>query len=154
MKKQKEFNHNFLSQFSNEVLSKGAEAVLPQNLSGKWLKRIQKMADEFLDENFEGKNCSEISDVTSPIFSACVAEIAKHKKGVDIQNSQELFVKYSTIYAISITMETMRRNAGLNFESPTLKNIFSDKRLHDLKKQYSHLGKFFQQVCLDSETDQ
>lgn len=153
MKQQNESNHNFLSQFANEILSKGPEALLPQNLPGKWLKRIQKMADDFLDINFRGKSCSEIPDVTTPVFSACITEIVKYQKSGDIKLSREHSIKYSTIYAISVTMETMRREAGLDIELPTVENIFSDKRLHDLKEKHFELEKFFKQVCLDSEQE-
>ncbi len=152
MKKQKESNIT-LSQFANEILSKGAEAVLPQNLPERWLKRIQKMADDFLDINFEGKSCAEISDIAAPIFSSCVTEIVKYQQGKNAELSRDIFIKYSTIYAISITMETVRREAGLNIDPPRVENIFSDKRLHNLKKKHSNLGKFFKRVCLDPEKE-
>jgi hypothetical protein len=41
-----------LSEFYNEVLTYGPVAVLPQNLNDKWIQQLQKMADDFLDSNF------------------------------------------------------------------------------------------------------
>ena len=148
--KQQNDSSIFLSQFANEVLTKNAEAVLPQNLPEHWLKRIQKMADDFLDANFEEKNCADASDEAAPVFNACVTEIIKNQQGYDAKLSREQSIKFSTIYAISITMETVRRETGLDIEPPTLENIFSDRRLKDLKEKHPELGKFFKQVCLDS----
>jgi hypothetical protein len=46
-----------LSEFYNEVLSYGPVAILPQNLNDKWIQRLQKMADDFLDSNFNLDAC-------------------------------------------------------------------------------------------------
>lgn len=51
--------NDMFSEFYNEVLSYGPSAVLPQNLNSKWLQNVQKIADDFLNTNFnlnEGKN--------------------------------------------------------------------------------------------------
>ena len=64
-----------LSKFANEVLSRGAAALLPFNLSLEWLTALQKMADDFLDLNFQSDDCADVGEIVDPILSACVSEI-------------------------------------------------------------------------------
>ena len=70
-----------LSQFNNQVLSYGPSAVLPQNLTAEWIKILQKMADEFLDTNFDLDECKDPRDVGDPVLTACVYEILRYQDG-------------------------------------------------------------------------
>ncbi len=140
-----------LSHFANEVLSLGPKAVLPQNLPFHWLKELQKMADEFLDANFQ-KTCSKAGDASNPILAACVYEIckgngSKEEKGREL--SKKMFIRCATIYSISVTMETVRRESGIKMDLPTLENIFSEERMEKLKDGAPELAEFFKRVCLD-----
>jgi hypothetical protein len=141
-----------LSRFANEILSKGSEAVLPQNLDLFWLKNIQKMADYYLDTGFESNDCENINAIEDPIATSCVYEIygSQYKDDADLPKNK--LIKYTTIYLVCITMETIRRESGLQMELPTLENIFSDERINRLKTEYPELGKFFKRVCLDNHS--
>jgi len=121
-----------LSKLGNEVLSGGPEAVLPQNLSPEWLGRIQKMADEFLDTNFEGDDCRKDNFTADPVLSACVLEILRHLKDgkVDVQE-KEMFEKL-TLYALSVTVETVTKQRAIALEPPTLATIFDRRRLQEI----------------------
>lgn len=94
-----------LSKFGNEVLSRGANAVLPQNLNQEWLPIVQRMADEFLDANFDGDTCRVNGFFSDPILSACVSEILSHQNDgkVDIREA-EMFEKL-TLYSLAVTLE-------------------------------------------------
>ena len=70
---------DMLSKFNNEVLSYGPTAVLPQNLNRFWIKKLQKAADEFLDNNFDLHECRDPHDIGDPILSACVYEILAYQ---------------------------------------------------------------------------
>ena len=143
-----------LSHFANEVLSLGPMAVLPQNLPYYWLKEIQKMADEFLDANFKSKTCGEAGDASNPILAACVYEICKGNGDGNNQGaklSKKMFIRYATIYSISVTMETVRRESGIEMELPTLENIFSEQRMERLKEGAPELADFFKRVCLEEQ---
>jgi hypothetical protein len=140
-----------LSRFSNEILSKGPEAVLPQNIDSLWLKKIQKMADHYLDTGFESNDCENTSAIEEPIITACIYEICKHQNGDDVELSKNKYVKYATIYLVCITMETVRRESGIEIDLPTLDNIFSEERMNQLKMANPELGKFFKRVCLDKD---
>ena len=142
-------NERALSQFANEILFRGTEAVLPQNLPHHWLLEIQVMADEFLNVNFKSKNCKKAGDTADPILSACVFEICKHLRGADVELSKEEFIRFAAIYSVSITMETIRREGSMEMEPPALDNIFSEDRMEDLSAANPDLAGFFTRICID-----
>ena len=87
-----------LSEFNNEVLLKGPSAVLPQNLNAQWLKRLQKITEDFLDSNFSLDECKDPQDVADPILSVSVYEILRHQHAdsniVPIEEMIEKMVNY------------------------------------------------------------
>ena len=139
-----------LSKFSNEVLSKGPQAVLPQNLSAEWLNRIQKMVDDFLDANFDGGQCRNARFTVDPVLSTCVSEILRHLKGdsIDIQE-KELFEKL-TLYALSVTVETVGKEVDIALQPPTLETIFDKRRLQDIADIRPDFKPIIQTVCMES----
>jgi hypothetical protein len=141
-----------LSRFANEVLSKGPEAVLPQKLDSFWLKKIQKMADHYLDTGFESNDCENISAIEDPIITACVYEICRSQNIDDADIPKNKFIKYATIYLVCITMETVRRESAIQIDLPTLENIFSEGWINQLKTSNPELANFFKRVCLDNHT--
>ncbi len=138
-----------LSRLGNEILSRGPEAVLPQNLNLEWLERIQKMADEFLDANFEGGDCRKVNFTADPILSTCVLEILRHLKDghVDV-DEKEMFEKL-TLYALSVTVETVAKQAAIDLEPPTLATIFDKRRLREIAKIRPDFGPIIKTVCMD-----
>jgi hypothetical protein len=138
-----------LSKLGNEVLSGGPEAVLPQNLSPEWLGRIQKMADEFLDTNFEGDDCRKDNFTANPVLSACVLEILRHLKDgkVDVQE-KEMFEKL-TLYALSVTVETVTKQRAIALEPPTLATIFDRRRLQEIVNIRPEFETIIKIVCMD-----
>jgi hypothetical protein len=137
-----------LSKFANEVLSKGPSALLPQNLSSEWLAKIQKMADDFLDINFEADSCDDVGDIVDPILSACVSEILSYQQDGTTEISPNDLIKRITIYSIHITIETIRRESGIGVDLPSLDNVFEQNRLSELKDLFPEMEQFFDRVCL------
>ena len=137
-----------LSKFANEVLSRGASALLPYNLSLEWLTVLQKMADDFLDLNFQSDDCSDVGDVVDPILSACVSEILSYQQGGTTEIAPDDLIKKITIYAIQITIETIRRESGNDMERPALENILDADQLAGMSEMYPDLGNFLDKVCL------
>lgn len=140
-----------LSKFANEVLSKGPSALLPQNLSSEWLAKIQKMADDFLDINFEADSCDDVGDIVDPILSACVSEILSYQQDGTSEISPNDLIKRITIYSIHITIETIRRESGIKVDPPSLDNVFELNRLSELKDLFPEMEQFFDRVCLAEE---
>jgi len=140
-----------LSKFANEVLSRGASALLPFNLSLEWLTALQKMADDFLDLNFQSEDCSDVGDVVDPILSACVSEILSYQQGGSTEITADDLIKKITIYSIQITIETIRRGSGNDMERPSLENILDADQLAELSNVYPDMANFLDRVCLTEE---
>ena len=142
-----------LSQFNNEVLSYGPTAVLPQNLNGVWIKRLQKRAEEFLDSNFDINECKDARDIGDPVLTACVHEIVAYHSGDIVEiNSDDMAIKM-TAYALSIIMEAVHREDDIGLEQPNLDNILSMDRIIAYKKQNPDFVKFLKQVCIVRNSD-
>jgi hypothetical protein len=141
-----------LSRFSNEVLSRGSNAVLPQNLSDFWLRTLQKLCDDFLDNNFAIDQCTETLDMGDPILVACANEVLHYNRLNGIQDipANEL-AESVTIYALSLTMETIRRQSDIDMPLPTLENLLSIDRIVAFSKINPEFGRFLERSCIISD---
>jgi hypothetical protein len=137
-----------LSRFNNEVLSAGPMAVLPQNLTAEWLKILQKMADDFLDANFDLNECKYPRDLGDPVLMACVYEIARYQDGKNVDFTSKEMAEKVAIYAIAITMETVNRESNIGLEPPNLDNILSMNRIRAYKDINPEFVKILKQACI------
>ena len=137
-----------LSRFSNEVLSQGAGAVLPQNLSAFWLETLQKRADDFLDRNFAVDHCTDAVDTTDPLLVTCVHEVIADRPGPHDDLPPEALAEHVTIYALSITMETIRRESDMEMTLPTLHDLLSIDRIVRFGKANPAFGQFLARACI------
>ena len=137
-----------LSRFSNEVLSRGSSAVLPQNLSEAWLTILQKRCDDFLDNNFAVDQCTETADMGDPLLVACVHEALQQKQRGGSDLSPAEMAENVTIYALSITMESIRRTADIQMPLPALDNLLSIERIVAFGKTNPEFGRFLQGACI------
>jgi hypothetical protein len=137
-----------LSRFSNEVLSRGSSAVLPQNLSVDWLKKLQKLSDDFLDNNFSIDQCTETLEMGDPILVSCVHEILRDNNGAGPEISSGELAENVTIYALSITMESIRRESDMEMTPPTLENLLSIDRIVQFGRINPEFGRFLEQACI------
>lgn len=137
-----------LSRFSNEVLSRGPSAILPQNLSAEWLKILQKHSDDFLDRNFAIGQCTETLDMGDPLLVACIHEVLQYDRpaGPDLSGGE--LAEHVIIYALSITMETIRRASDIEMPPPTLDDLLSIDRIVAFGKINPEFGQFLQRACI------
>jgi len=142
-----------LSQFNNEVLSYGPTAVLPQNFNNVWIMKLQKVADEFLDSNFDLHECKDPRDVGDPILMTCVYEILAYQAGEHVDITPDDMAEKMTIYALSIIMEAVHREDDIGLEMPNLDNILSMDRIIAFKKTNPDFIKFLKQVCIVRNSD-
>ena len=142
-----------LSRFSNEVLSHGSSAVLPQNLSDFWLKTLQKLCDDFLDSNFAVDQCTETLDMGDPVLVSCAHEVLRYKRGSGTDISAEELAENVTIYALSITMETLRRLSDIEMTPPTLDNLLSIDRIVAFGKINPEFSRFLERACIIPENE-
>jgi hypothetical protein len=143
-----------LSRFSNEVLSHGPAAVLPQNLNAFWLKTIQKLCDDFLDKNFAVDQCTPTLDTGDPVLVACIHEVIRDNQGRGPEISADVLAENVTIYALSITMETIRRESDIQMPLPSMENLLSIDRIVQFGKINPQFGRFLERACIITENEQ
>ena len=137
-----------LSRFNNEVLSYGPTAVLPQNLNITWMKRLQKMADDYLDTNFVQYECQEPRDIGDPILMACVYEILSFQQEDSSEMSPMEMAEKIAIYSLSILMESVNRESNIGLEPPDLNNVLSMDRIIAFKDKNPEFVRTLKQACI------
>ena len=142
-----------LSEFYNEVLAYGPVAVLPQNLDDKWIQRLQKMADDFLDSNFNLYACTDAREIGDPVLAACVYEILRYQYGDKFDLTPKEMAEKVVIYALSITMESVSRRAAFGLEPPSLDNILSMDRILSYKHSKPEFVELLKDACIIRESD-
>jgi hypothetical protein len=75
---------------------------------------------------------------------------ATREAGTDV-TAEELAEKL-TIYALSITMETIRRESGIEMTTPTLDNLLSIDRIIQFGKINPDFGRFLKGACIAPES--
>jgi hypothetical protein len=108
-----------LDRFSNEVLRKGPEAVLPQNLSDQWLAALAAEADGILAPS----GTEQRPEPACLTVVACNL-LALYGKLPHLVPEDEL-VECVQTYAIHIALERLFRSTGIKREDPkpTVANI-------------------------------
>lgn len=142
-----------LSEFYNEVLAFGPVAVLPQNLNDKWIQRLQIMADDFLDSNFNLDACSDAREIGDPVMAACVYEILRYQYGEKYDLTPQEMAEKIVIYALSITMETVNRKTHFGLQPPSLDNLLSMERILSYKRTKPEFVKMLKEACIIRESD-
>ncbi len=137
-----------LSRFNNEVLSYGPTAVLPQNLNRVWIKKLQKLADDFLDSNFSLHECKDPRDIGDPILIACVYEIMRFQQGEIADVSPKEMAEKMAIYSLSILMESVNRESNIGLEAPDLDNVLSMERIMAFKDKNPEFVKVLKKACI------
>ena len=137
-----------LSRFNNEVLSYGPTAVLPQNLNSSWIKKLQKMADDFLDRNFALHECKDLRDIGDPILMACVYEVLGFQQRDSADVSPKEMAEKMAIYSLSILMESVNRESSIGLEPPDLDNVLSMDRIMAYKEKNPEFVKVLKQACI------
>ncbi|MGD8493066.1 MAG: hypothetical protein PVH44_05635 [Desulfobacterales bacterium] len=142
-----------LSEFYNEVLAFGPVAALPQNLNTKWIQRMQKMADDFLDSNFNLYTCTDAKEVGDPVLAACVYEILRYQNADQTDLTPKEMAEKVVIYALSITMESVNRNDNFGLQPPSLDNILSMDRILSYKSIQPEFIQLLKDACVIRESE-
>ena len=137
-----------LSRFNKEVLSYGPTAVLPQNLNSSWIKKLVKIADDFLDSNFSLHECKDPQEVGDPILMSCVYEILGFQQGNSVEVSPREMAEKMVIYSLSIMMESVNRESDIGLDPPDLNNILSMERIMAFKDRNPEFVKVLKKACI------
>jgi hypothetical protein len=80
---------------------------------------------------------------------SCANEVLRHNRGNGSSDipADEL-AEGVTIYALSITMETIRRQSDIDMTPPTLENLLSIDRIVDFSKINPEFGRFLKRACI------
>lgn len=112
-----------LDQFLEEVVSQGAEVLLPQNLPEKWFELLLDESQAFIDDE---EDCAGML--------AAVMTILNHQQGCLLEQGRPLEVETKRLftcmeyYAVCLAVEEVSRQTDIRGEPPTLDNIFDDTR--------------------------
>lgn len=137
-----------LNQFVDEVISKGAEALLPQNLEEKWLEKIYVAAKNFLEiavnSNGEFEEDEILNDMNSMMMLSSILEIAQEKAGYSPSDKpyeipEDMLFEYISCYALAIVLEAITRESGMSMELPTMETIFERERLFSIEQDNPEL---------------
>ena len=139
-----------INQFIDAVVSKGAEAILPQNLSTEWLDRLSLAARNFIcditdeENSHQGKTVDVFESVESNLLLIAVTEIVQFQLGYPADfNGKDIpeadMLRYLKCYAMSLIYEVIMRQHGMNLSSPTIENIFDEFRLIEIEESSPHL---------------
>ena len=142
-----------LSESYNEVLAFAPVAALPQNLNTKWIQRMQKMADDFLDSNFNLYTCTDAKEVGDPVLAACVYEILRYQNADQTDLTPKEMAEKVVIYALSITMESVNRNDNFGLQPPSLDNILSMDRILSYKSIQPEFIQLLKDACIIRESE-
>ena len=137
-----------LAKFNNEVLRYGPDAVLPQNLNKEWLDTLQKMAEDFLETNYDLEQCKKPGDIVDPILSVCVSEILRSQHNDNADISDEDILKKIPIYSLSLIIEAVNRESDLGIEKPNLENLLSWDRIIRIKETNPEFIKALEKACI------
>ncbi len=149
-----------INQFIDQVISKGADAALPQNLNEEWLDKIYIAAKNFLKTaagNTPDQSDAEfLGDDNSLIMLSAVTDIAQHQKGYSPDEKtfelpeEELF-EYISCYSLSVIIESIVRETEIDIEPPTLESIFDRERLFEVELKIPDITKLLNQLILEDD---
>lgn len=137
-----------INRFIDDVVSQGAEAVLPQNLDPEWLDRIYVAARSFLQMTMapDDTNSDEeiLSDEGSLMMLSAVVEVGQHLDGYGQDGEpvaiteDEVFERISC-YALAVILEWIARETELDLPVPTVDDIFDRDRLFEIEQDFPEL---------------
>lgn len=137
-----------INRFIDDVVSQGAEAVLPQNLDPEWLDTIYVAARSFLQMTMAPDDATSdeeiLSDEGSLMMLSAVVEVGQHLDGYGQDGEpvaiteDEVFERISC-YALAVILEWIARETELELPVPTVDDIFDRERLFEIEQEFPDL---------------
>jgi hypothetical protein len=144
-----------LNHYIDDVITKGGDAVLPQNLAKKWFDTLYAASVHFIRKNLESTsgNLPEKSDtgdaatdkaeepfddMGSAMLFASVNELLQYNSNyspdspVDKLSEDDLYDCISG-YAMSVIFQAISNETGIVIPAPDTKSIFDTERLFDIE---------------------
>lgn len=150
-----------INRFIDEVVSKGAEAVLPQNLEDQWLDMIYVAAKNFLSTaltmNSDTPEEEILNDELSMMMLSAVVEIVQHQNGYKqsgepFEIPEEQIFECISCYALAIVVESIARESDIDLSPPSMDTIFDRERLFEVEQNHPELTALLNKLII-GETD-
>jgi len=150
-----------INRFMDEIISRGAEAVLPHNLDEEWLERLFIAAKNFLaiavrEEEFEEE---PFGDENSMMLLSAVTELTQAQKSyvpgeTEEQVDEGLFFEHLSCYSLSILFEAIRQQSEFTFEPPDTGSIFDRDRLYAIEQETPVITEILNELVLGEKSEE
>ena len=112
------------TQFSTEVLRRGAAAVLPQHLPDRWLDALLEEADLLAPgEDDLGNDCC-----AGLLGAVLVVLMDQRGHPAQLEVAVSTLMSHLHCYILALAAERVSRDTDIWVEPPTLANIFDEAR--------------------------
>ena len=119
---------NHFEKFTENVISKGVNAVIPRNLSDYWLRYLLIQIHKLKND----QNDSDLESISSAV--ALILESQKGQKLTELSDSE--LEKYASEYCTELQLEAVHRNTEFQISAATSENILSSRHTEITKKKY------------------
>ncbi|VFQ46978.1 hypothetical protein [Desulfoluna butyratoxydans] len=150
-----------INRFMDEVISRGAEAVLPHNLEEEWLERLFIAAKNFLAMAVLEEDSDEepFGDENSMMLLSAVTELTQAQKDYtpdeeEDQVDEGLFFENLSCYSLSILFEAIRQQSEFTFELPDTGTIFDRDRLYAIEQETPVITEILNELVLGVKPDE
>jgi regulator of replication initiation timing len=131
-------NRSKISQsFNTEVLYCDIEAVLPCNLSNKWLKHLLNQAKTIRTAHHNSQTDELLSAISQILFHKDLYSEALHL--LNFQYSERrpkiedtMFFEYITQFEKELILEDARRGSEIDIAPASIETIFSDRNIQTI----------------------
>lgn len=149
-----------LNKYIDEVISNGAESVLPQNLDSQWLDVIYVASKKFLQlavkAEFSDPGDDVLSDVNSMIMLASINEIIQSRAGYSPDDpvhelTEELMFEYISCYALAIILESIGRESDVTIPPASIETIFTRERFFEIEQNNPQITDLLNKLMADTD---
>jgi len=117
------------TQFSTEVLRRGAAAVLPQHLPDRWLDALLEEAELFALGERDPEKGHRVEDCCAGLLGAVLVVLMVQRGHPDkLEVAARTLMSHMHCYILALAAERVSRDTDIWVEPPTLANILDEER--------------------------
>lgn len=146
-----------LNTFMDDVVVKGAEAVLPHRLDHKWLTLMTKAAKRFLvhsacEAEASGTPLDLFEDLEGSLFLAALTEILQSRYDYPAHFQIEALpedVLYESIacYSLYLVLEGMKCRTSIPYPHPDPDTLLETERLEAIEKNDPRISAYLYHIA-------
>jgi hypothetical protein len=117
------------TQFSTEILRRGAAAVLPQHLPDRWLDALLEETDLFAPGEGDPEEGDRVADCCAGLLGAVLVLLMEQRGHPDeLEIAAKTLLSHIHCYILALSAESVSRHTDIWVEPATLANIFDAER--------------------------